>query len=50
MGYRGMRVVDSDAHYLEEIRDFSKHLEGPAVERFPVEADGEGLYVILPGG
>ncbi len=40
MDYRGMRVVDSDAHYLE----------GPAVERFPVEADGEDLYVILPGG
>lgn len=34
MGYRGMHVVDSDAHYLEEMRDFAKYLEGPAVERF----------------
>lgn len=41
MGYRGMHVVDSDAHYLEEIRDFAKYLKGPAVERF---ADWSGRY------
>ena len=41
MGYRGMHVVDADAHYLEEIRDFAKYLKGPAAERF---ADWSGQY------
>ena len=41
MGYRGMHVVDADAHYLEEIRDFAKYLKGPSVERF---ADWSGQY------
>jgi len=34
MGYRGLHVVDVDAHYLENIRDFAQYLEGPAAERF----------------
>ena len=43
MGYRGMHVVDSDTHYLEEIRGLAKYLKGPAVERF---ADWSGQYHI----
>ena len=41
MGYDGLRVVDVDAHYLEQIRDFSKYLHGPSMERF---ADWSGQY------
>lgn len=41
MGYRGMHVVDADAHYLEQIRDFAKYLKGPSVECF---ADWSGQY------
>lgn len=41
MGYDGLRVVDVDAHYLEQVRDFSQYLHGPSMERF---ADWSGHY------
>ncbi len=41
MGYRGLYVVDVDAHYLERVRGFAEYLRGPAAERF---ADWSGQY------